>query len=109
MNDGDTITIYNGHHTSDPSSIDASEIVYSITLNAASDSTEIVLPFGQGDCSMYVETDTSSVSVSGYSYSITDNPTISSAVREYNDLAKGFDSEYGYQLRYAEIIYDTAS
>ena len=109
VNDGDTITIYNGHHTSDPSSIDASEIVYSITLNAASDSTEIVLPFGQGDCSMYVETDTSSVSVSGYSYSITDNPTISSAVREYNDLAKGFDSEYGYQLRYAEIIYDTAS
>lgn len=109
VNDGDTITIYNGHHTSDPSSIDASEIVYSITLNAASDSTEIVLPFGQGDCSMYVETDTSSVSVSGYSYSITDNPTISSAVREYNDLAKGFGSEYGYQLRYAEIIYDTAS
>lgn len=108
LSSGDTITIYDGSHTENPSGIDESDVIYNITFKSAADEVEIILPFGQGECTMYVET-SASVGVNGYCYSITDNPTMSRANTEFSTLSRGFEAEFGYALRYAEIIYDTAS
>lgn len=106
IGNGDTITIYDGEVSGDPDDLSNSDIIYSITFAAAADEIEIVLPYGQGACTMYVET-SSTVSVTGYCYNIGGNLTMSRAVSDYAVMSSGISETFGYTLRCAEIIRDS--
>ena len=101
---GDKIEIYSGELTAPG---DVSDLVFSYTFEVAASEIEVTLPFGSGDCTMFVSNGTGrTVRVSGYCYSL-GNPTISQALSDYNAIAAKFTEMYGYAPEYAEVIRDT--
>ena len=102
---GDTIKIYSGELTEIPSN--ANELLFSYTFEVAADSIDVTLPFGAGNCTMFVENGTSrTVRVSGYCYSL-GNATVSQALSDYYTIVREFEAIYGYAPRFAEVIRDT--
>lgn len=104
IDQGDKLTIYEGD-ISDPSEGSLASTIYHIEFNAPADEVEIVLPYGTGSCTMFVETD-GTVRTTGYCYNTSGNQTIVNAGVDYRAMRDGYIDTYGYSIGYAEIIYD---
>lgn len=104
IENGDRVTIYDGSQSGDPDDITA-DVIFDMTFYAPADDIEIVLPYGQGECTMYVETD-GSVSGEGYCVNNSGNLANSSALTDYRTMSSGMQSVFDYSLRVAQIIRD---